>query len=68
MEPGAAPLRSVLNYDLVTGLPIFGDKNQSIYDDVNEISIGRRNGYSWWINSPQKALDAYVAWNAAHPA
>ncbi|WP_309629824.1 pectate lyase [Brevundimonas sp.] len=64
---GAGPLWS-RNYDLVTGLPIFGDKNQMIYDDVNEISIGRRNGYSWWINSPQKALDAYVAWNAANPA
>ncbi|MGV3577956.1 pectate lyase [Brevundimonas sp.] len=63
---GAGPLWS-RNYDLVTGLPIFGDKNQMIYDDVNEISIGRRNGYSWWINSPQKALDAYVAWNAANP-
>ena len=63
---GAGPLWS-RNYDLVTGLPIFGDKNQMIYDDVNEISIGRRNGYSWWIDSPQKALDAYVAWNVANP-
>ncbi len=63
---GAGPLWS-RNYDLVTGLPIFGDKNQMIYDDVNEISIGRRNSYSWWIDSPQRALDAYVAWNAAHP-
>ena len=63
---GAGPIWS-RNYDLVTGLPIFGDKDQTIHDDVNFISIGRRNGYSWWINSPQRALDAYVAWNAAHP-
>lgn len=63
---GAGPIWS-RNYDLVTGLPIFGDKNQMIYDDVNEISIGRRNGYSWWIATPQRALDAYVAWSAANP-
>ena len=25
------------------------------------------NGFTWWITSPQRALYAYVAWNAAHP-
>lgn len=65
-KPGAGPLWS-RNYDLVTGQPIFGDKDQRIHDDVNNISIGRRNGYSWWIASPQRALDAYAAWSAANP-
>ena len=65
-KPGAGPLWS-RNYDIVTGQPIFGDKDQKIHDDVNDISIGRRNGYSWWIASPQKALDAYAAWSAANP-
>lgn len=65
-KPGAGPLWS-RNYDIVTGRPIFGDKDQTIHDDVNGISIGRRNGYSWWLASPQKALDAYAAWSAAHP-
>ncbi|WP_313552638.1 pectate lyase [Brevundimonas sp.] len=60
-KPGAGPLWS-RNYDLVTGRPIFGDKDQTIHDDVNEISVGRRNGYSWWISSPQKALDVYARW------
>lgn len=64
-KPGAGPIWS-RNYDIVTGQPIFGDKDQTIHDDVNNISIGRRNGYSWWISSPQKALDAYAAWSAAH--
>ena len=60
-KPGAGPLWS-RNYDLVTGRPIFGDKDQTIHDDVNEISVGRRNGYSWWISSPQKAFDVYARW------
>ena len=62
-KPGAGPIWS-RNYDLVTGRPIFGDKDQTIHDDVNEISIGRRNGYSWWISSPQRALDLYADWAA----
>lgn len=62
-RPGAGPIWS-RNYDLVTGRPIFGDKDQTIHDDVNEISIGRRNGYSWWITSPQRALDLYAVWSA----
>ncbi|MGQ2991415.1 pectate lyase [Brevundimonas sp.] len=66
-KPGAGPIWS-RNYDIVTGQPIFGDKDQTIHDDVNGISVGRRNGYSWWIGSPQKALDAYATWSAAHPA
>lgn len=65
-KPGAGPLWS-RNYDLVTGRPIFGDKDQTIHDDVNGISIGRRNGYSWWLAAPQKALDAYAEWSAANP-
>jgi PelA/Pel-15E family pectate lyase len=62
-KPGAGPIWS-RNYDIVTGQPIFGDKDASIHDDVNGISIGRRNGYSWWNATPQHALDAYPAWVA----
>jgi PelA/Pel-15E family pectate lyase len=65
-KPGAGPIWA-RNYDLVTGQPIFGDKDQSIHDDVNGISVGRRNGYSWWLSTPQRALDAYPAWRAANP-
>ncbi|WP_206610304.1 pectate lyase [Croceibacterium ferulae] len=58
---GAGPLWS-RNYDIVTGQPIFGDKDRTIHDDVNNISEGRRNGYSWWVTQPQRALDAYEDW------
>ncbi|MNL71624.1 Pectic acid lyase [compost metagenome] len=65
-KPGAGPIWS-RNYDLVTGRPIFGDKDQTIHDDVNGISIGRRNGYSWWMAAPQRALDLYATWSAVNP-
>ncbi|WP_380787737.1 pectate lyase [Sphingomonas sp. R86521] len=60
-QKGAGPIWS-RNYDLVTGQPIFGDKDQSIHDDVNDISIGRRNGYNWYVTQPQDAIAAYEAW------
>ncbi|WP_200885026.1 pectate lyase [Croceibacterium mercuriale] len=58
---GAGPLWS-RNYDVNNGQPIFGDKDRTIHDDVNNISEGRRNGYSWWVTQPQRALDAYENW------
>jgi PelA/Pel-15E family pectate lyase len=58
-KPGAGPIWS-RNYDIQTGKPIFGDWDKSIQDDVNNISKGRRNGYSWYNAAPQKAIDAYA--------
>jgi PelA/Pel-15E family pectate lyase len=58
-KPGAGPIWS-RNYDIQTGKPIFGDWDKSIQDDVNNISKGRRNGYSWYNAAPQKAVDAYA--------
>ena len=65
-KPGAGPIWS-RNYDLRTGRPMFGDWGKTIHDDVNEISKGRRNGYSWYSDVPQKALDAYAQWAPANP-
>ena len=65
-QPGAGPIWS-RNYDIRTGKPIFGDWDKSIQDDVNNISKGRRNGYSWYSAMPQKALDAYADWTLKNP-
>ncbi|MBP2161005.1 MULTISPECIES: pectate lyase [Asticcacaulis] len=65
-QPGAGPIWS-RNYDIQTGKPIFGDWDKSIQDDVNNISKGRRNGYSWYSAMPQKALDAYAEWTLKNP-
>lgn len=58
-KPGAGPIWS-RNYDIRTGKPIFGDWDKSIQDDVNNISKGRRNGYSWYNSAPQKAIDVHA--------
>jgi PelA/Pel-15E family pectate lyase len=53
---------------LKTDRPLFGDRDKSIHDDVNEISPERRNGYSWFNNTPQRALERYATWAKEHPA
>ncbi|MFT3996924.1 MAG: pectate lyase [Asticcacaulis sp.] len=65
-KPGAGPIWS-RNYDIRTGVPIFGDWDKTIQDDVNNISKGRRNGYAWYVSQPQDALKAYEAWLKANP-
>ena len=47
---------------LATGKPIFADRDKTIHDEVNEISLERRNGYAWFSAGPQSAIDAYAAW------
>lgn len=64
-QAGAGPLWS-RNYDLQTGQPIFGDKDKSIHDDVNGISLGRRNGYNWYVTVPTRAIARYERWKAAN--
>jgi len=59
--PGAGPIWARF-YDLTEMKPIFGDRDKSIHDDVNDLSAERRNGYSWFGPQPQKAVDAYQAW------
>ena len=62
---GAGPVWSRF-YEIGADRAIFGDRDKSIHDDVNEISLERRNGYSWYNAGPQAALDRYVEWNASH--
>jgi hypothetical protein len=63
--PGAGPLWSRY-YSLTTGKPIFGDRDKTIHDDVMELSLERRNGYSWWGTGPAKALKQYAEWKKTH--
>ncbi len=62
-RPGAGPLWARY-YDAVTLQPVFGDRDKSLHDDVNDLSLERRNGYNWWGSGPSKALAAYDAWAA----
>ena len=64
--PGAGPIWSRY-YEIGSNRPIFGDRDKSIHDDVNEISLERRNGYSWYNAGPQAALDRFAQWDASRP-
>lgn len=62
-RPGSGPLWARY-YDAQTLKPVFGDRDKSLHDDVNDISLERRNGYAWWGSWPVKTLAAYDAWAA----
>jgi PelA/Pel-15E family pectate lyase len=64
-SPGAGPIWARY-YSMNTELPIFGDRDKTIHNDVNELSLERRNGYQWFGTGPQKALDAYAVWSKDH--
>jgi len=64
-KPGASPLWARY-YDASTLKPVFGDRDKTLHDDVNEISPERRNGYAWFGTWPLKALAAYEHWSSRH--
>lgn len=66
-KPGA-PVMWARFYDPKTMKPVFGDRDKTIHDDVNEISAERRAGYSWYNTGPAKALKLYESWAKTHPA
>jgi PelA/Pel-15E family pectate lyase len=55
-------------YEIGTDRPLFGDRDKSIHDDVNEISKERRNGYAWYGTGPNRVLEHYEKWAKLHPA
>ncbi len=63
-SPGAGPLWARF-YALDSGQPIFGDRDRSIHDDVNDLSAERRNGYNWFTASPAKLIKAHEKWARA---
>jgi PelA/Pel-15E family pectate lyase len=63
---GAGPIWSRY-YQIGTDKPIFGDRDKTIHDDVNELSLERRNGYSWYNTEGVAVLSEYKTWAQAHP-
>jgi PelA/Pel-15E family pectate lyase len=61
-KPGAGPLWSRY-YDLKTFQPIFGDRDRTINNNVNNLSEERRKGYSWFNTAPAKAIKTFRAWS-----
>jgi PelA/Pel-15E family pectate lyase len=65
-SPGASPLWA--RYcEIGSDRPIFGERDKTIHDNVREISKERRNGYSWFGDSPGRALQQYARWRKTHP-
>jgi len=64
--PGAGPIWARY-YQTGTDIPVFGDRDKSIHDNVNELSLERRFGYSWYSADSQRALDRFEKWSAEHP-
>lgn len=54
-------------YQIGTDKPIFGDRDKTIHDDVNELSRERRNGYSWYNSEGVAVLAQYKTWAQTHP-
>ena len=65
--PGNGPIWSRY-YEVGTDRPIFGDRDKSIHDNVNEISRERRQGYSWFNDNPKRVLEHFRRWSRDHPA
>jgi len=63
--PGGGPIWARF-YSIGDDHPIFGDRDRSIHDTVDEISAERRNGYSWFTPAPKEALDRYAEWRKTH--
>ncbi|HEX9199794.1 MAG TPA: pectate lyase [Acidobacteriaceae bacterium] len=53
-------------YSVATQKPIFGDRDKTLHDNVNDLSLERRNGYAWYSNGEQKTIDNYAAWNKSY--
>ena len=63
---GAGPIWARY-YQIGTDKPIFGDRDKTIHDDVNELSRERRNGYAWFNAEGAATLEEYKTWAQAHP-
>ena len=59
--PGAGPLWARY-YAISSDRPIFGDRDKTIHDRLDEISLERRKGYGWYGENPARALAQYADW------
>lgn len=64
-QQGAGPIWARY-YALDTQKPIFGDRDKTLHDDMNDISLERRNGYAWFNTAPAAAISEYEAWKLKH--
>ena len=66
-RPGAGPIWARY-YEIGTDRPMFGDRDKSIHDRIEEISVERQNGYQWFNGAGVAMLAAFQDWSARLPA
>jgi PelA/Pel-15E family pectate lyase len=49
-------------YELKTHRPVFCNRDSKIVYSLAEVTRERRDGYSWYVYSPQLVLDKYPEW------
>jgi len=49
-------------YELETERPLFCDRNSKFLYSLSEVSLERRNGYSWYTYAPREVLKKYPEW------
>ena len=64
-KEGAGPIWARY-YSVTTQKPIFGDRDKTLHDDVNDLSLERRNGYAWYGAGEQKTIDHFAEWSKAN--
>jgi PelA/Pel-15E family pectate lyase len=60
-SPGQGPVWARC-CEIGTDRPVFGNRDKTIHDRLDEISAERRKGYSWYNEGPQLALTRYAGW------
>ena len=58
----AAPPIWTRFYELKTHRPIFCNRDSKIVYSLAEVERERRDGYAWYVYSPQQVLNAYPKW------
>jgi PelA/Pel-15E family pectate lyase len=59
--PGGGPIWARY-YEIGSDRPIFGDRDKTIHDNVDEISKERRDGYAWFNDDAKRMLEHYANW------
>jgi PelA/Pel-15E family pectate lyase len=63
IEDEQAPSLWARLYEIGSNRPVFGNRDGKVYYALADISDERRDGYSWYVNSPQKLIgEDYPLW------
>lgn len=65
-KPPAGEDRWSRFYELGTHRPIFGDRDRTIHDTLEEISRERQKGYGWFGGWGNRVLQHYPRWSRTH--